>query len=97
VCCCLGRGFVSEGAGFEFCEDCWRYQLAHLSSPQRRRIQQTSQTINSPLFKLLERDIGRRRRNVEIESVLILDMLVRRRSELFLPMIERRAPLRFNS
>jgi len=57
----------------------------------------TPQPINSPLLKLLERNISRRRRNVEIQSVLVLDILVRGRRELFLPMVERRPPLGIDS
>lgn len=65
--------------------------------PVLATILHTSQTINSPLFELFECDIGRWRREVEIQPVLVLDILVCGRRELFLPVIQLLPLTRINS
>ncbi len=58
---------------------------------------QDSQTIDSPLLELFERDISGRRCNIEIQSVLVFKILVHRRRELPFPIIEARPSLWVNT
>lgn len=73
--------------------------INHISSPKscgrerkKRKTKQTSQPINSPLLKLLQRNIRRRRRAIEIQSIFIFQRFIFRRGELFLAMVDRRSP-----
>jgi hypothetical protein len=61
------------------------------------RMQHTSQAVNRPLLKLLECNVCCRRRNIEVQSVLVLQVLICGRRKLFLPMIQTPSPLRINS
>jgi hypothetical protein len=54
----------------------------------------TSQTINRPLFELLEGDVCRRWGSIEVEPVGVLLFLVGWVGELLLAMVEASAPLR---
>lgn len=55
--------------------------------------QHTSQSINGPLLKLLERDLGSGRHIVEIQTVGVVLLLVGGRGELLLFVVEHGAPL----
>ena len=57
----------------------------------------TAQTINRPLFKLLERDICCRRSDVEVQSVLVVQILVGGCRELFLAVVEVVSPFGIDS
>jgi hypothetical protein len=61
-----------------------RYQFLFFLSRGERN---TSQTINSPLFELLERDIRGRRSNVEVQAMLVFLNLVRRCRKLFVSIV----------
>lgn len=64
------------------------YRAATPPPPKR-----TSQPVNCPLLKLLERDVGRGRVRVEVEAVRILGVLVLGRRELLLAVVDDIAPL----
>jgi hypothetical protein len=53
----------------------------------------TSQAVNGPLFKLLERDVRRGWLGVEIQAMRILCLLVGRVCELFLAVVDGISPL----
>lgn len=53
-----------------------------------RRDGLTSQTVDGPLFELLERDICCGRARIEVQAVLALDILVGRDGELLFAVIE---------
>ena len=53
-----------------------------------KRRKHTSQTINSPLFKLLKRYVSRGRCDIKVQSMLVLQILVCGRRELFLAMVD---------
>ena len=57
----------------------------------------TSQTIDSPLFELLECDVCCWGCDIEIEPILVLQSLVFGRLELFRSMVESRSSLGVNS
>lgn len=58
----------------------------------------TSQSVYRPLFKLLQRDIRSRRRNVEVQSALVLVVMVRWCIyKLLRSMLVERFPLRIDS
>jgi hypothetical protein len=57
---------------------------------------QTSQPVNGPLFELLEGYIGRRRIGVEVQTVWVFSVLVLRRRELFLAMVDNIASFRID-
>lgn len=57
----------------------------------------TSQPVNSPLFKLLQRDVGGRSFTVEVEARGIIGLLVLRGGKLLLAVVNDIAPLWVNA
>lgn len=96
--CGPGRGgrkrqvFIEKGLHV-----CCSFGSGFISKGAGFELGQNSQTIDGPLFELFERDIGGRRRNIEIQSVLVFEILVHRRRKLLLPVIESRPPLWINA
>lgn len=58
---------------------------------------QTSQTINSPLLKLLQRNIRRWRHDIEVQSMLVFEILVCGCRELFLAVVDIVPPFGINA
>jgi hypothetical protein len=61
------------------------------------KVVHTSQPVNGPLLKLLERYVGSGRRGIEIQTMRVLGLLVSRVRELLLAVVEDVSPLRINA
>lgn len=82
-------GFVAKGACLELGEDC-EMVIELVRYPKRPCTcwTCTSETVDCPLLKLLEGDVCRGRRRVEVESVGILLLLVPAVDELLLAVVD---------
>ena len=85
VCCGLRGGLVAIGTCLDLGEDCWTLERSRFRA---MRGEHTLQTVDCPLFELLERDLCRRRCVVQVQTVRIILLLVGRCSELPLLVID---------
>jgi hypothetical protein len=81
-----GERFLNEQASSSARTACC--SSVHVGGSAGGGSERTPQTIDSPLLELLQRNIQRRRHDIEVQSMPILDILVRGRRELFLAMVD---------
>lgn len=82
-------GFVAKGACLELCEDCTMViELVRHSKRPCMSGAYTSETVDCPLLELLEGDVCRGRRRVEVEPVGILLLFVTAVDELLFAVVD---------
>ena len=98
---CLSWCLVPVRACLDLGQNCSQNQLVsnpiiqEIANPPPRSL--TPQSVNSPLLKLLQRDLCSRWFSIEIQPVRIVLLLEYRRSKLLLLMVQSRPPLRVDS
>lgn len=87
MCCGLRGGLVTIGACFNLGED---YSALAAGTSERHTgcLLHTLQPVDGPLFKLLEGDLSRWRRVVQIQTMRVILLLVGGRGELSLLVID---------
>lgn len=93
--CRLGWRSVAKGAGLEFGQNCSILESA--GNLKRKLLLVTSQSVNGPLLKLLERNVCCGRICVKVQAVGVLRVLELGRCKLLLAVVDNVSPLGVDS